>query len=73
MRDNYAKSGEPYFNHCVATAINIANQKWTPTLLLRGLMHDLLEDTKYTAEQMEKDFGPTIMNLVEGSYKTRKS
>ena len=66
------KSGEPYFNHCVATAINIANQKMDADTIAAGLMHDLLEDTKYTGEQMEKDFGPTIMNLVEGVTKLGK-
>lgn len=66
------KSGEPYFNHCVATAINIANQKMDAETIAAGLMHDLLEDTAYTREQMEKDFSPTIATLVEGVTKLGK-
>ncbi len=66
------KSGEPYFNHCVATAINIANQKMDADTIAAGLMHDLLEDTSYTHEQMEKDFGLEITTLVEGVTKLGK-
>ena len=66
------KSGEPYFNHCVATAINIADQKMDADTIAAGLMHDLLEDTNYTHEQMSSDFGETITSLVEGVTKLGK-
>lgn len=63
------KSGEPYFNHCIATAINIGRQKMDYETICAGLLHDTLEDTEYKKEDMEKDFGPTITNLVEGVTK----
>jgi GTP diphosphokinase / guanosine-3',5'-bis(diphosphate) 3'-diphosphatase len=66
------KSGEPYFNHCVHTAINIAKQKMDYETICAGLLHDTLEDTLYTNEEMQRDFGPVITNLVEGVTKLGK-
>ncbi len=63
------KSGEPYFNHCIATAINISKQKMDYETICAGLLHDTLEDTEYKKEDMEKDFGKVITNLVEGVTK----
>ncbi|MDQ5957378.1 MAG: diphosphokinase / guanosine-3,5-bis(diphosphate) 3-diphosphatase, partial [Patescibacteria group bacterium] len=66
------KNGEPYFNHCVATAINIADQSMDYETICAGLMHDTLEDTSYTHEEMEKDFGEPITHMVEGVTKLGK-
>lgn len=66
------KNGEPYFNHCVATAINIADQGMDYETICAGLMHDTLEDTTYTHEEMEKEFGEPITHLVEGVTKLGK-
>ena len=63
------KSGEPYFNHCICTAMNIARQKMDYETICAGLLHDTLEDTEYKKEEMQKDFGETITNLVEGVTK----
>lgn len=65
-------SGEPYFNHCVATAINIADQGMDYETICAGLMHDTIEDTPYTHDDMERDFGETITHLVEGVTKLGK-
>lgn len=66
------KSGEPYFNHCAHTAINIARQKMDVETICAGLLHDTLEDTLYTHAEMEEDFGITITNLVDGVTKLGK-
>lgn len=63
------KSGEPYFNHCVATAINIVNQNMDVETICAGLMHDTLEDTHISHEKMEEEFGEPITHLVEGVTK----
>jgi GTP diphosphokinase / guanosine-3',5'-bis(diphosphate) 3'-diphosphatase len=63
------KSGEPYFNHCIATAINISRQKMDYETICAGLLHDTLEDTEYKKETMLVDFGETITKLVEGVTK----
>jgi GTP pyrophosphokinase len=63
------KSGEPYFNHVVATAINISRLKMDAMTIAAGLMHDVLEDTKVTNAEMAKEFGEEITKLVEGVTK----
>ena len=67
--DQLRKSGEPYFNHCVATAINIAGQSMDYETICAGLLHDSLEDTDYKEDDMRKDFGETITRLVQGVTK----
>lgn len=63
------KSGEPYFNHLVYTAINIAKQNMDIETILAGLLHDTLEDTKTIPEDIEKEFGKDVLFLVEGVTK----
>ncbi len=63
------KNGEPYFNHCVATAVNIARQNMDYETICAGMLHDSLEDTAYTHDEMLADFGETITKLVEGVTK----
>jgi (p)ppGpp synthase/HD superfamily hydrolase len=62
-------SGEPYFNHVFATAKILAQMNANATTIAAGLMHDLLEDTETTAEEMAREFGDEIVNLVEGVTK----
>ena len=58
------KSGEKYFNHC----IEVANQliKWNMDLstIISGLLHDTIEDTEITKENLSKEFGNEISDLV---------
>ena len=62
-------SGEPYFNHVVATAKILASLKMSAIVVAAGLLHDTLEDTDTTTEEIEKEFGPEILFLVEGVTK----
>ncbi len=62
-------SGEPYFNHCVATTINIVKQNMDIDTILAGLLHDTLEDTQITKEEIEKEFGKEVLFLIEGVTK----
>ncbi|MEN9338430.1 MAG: hypothetical protein RI945_155 [Candidatus Parcubacteria bacterium] len=62
-------SGEPYFNHCVQTAINIAKQNMDTDTIVAGLLHDTLEDTKIKKEDVEKEFGKDVLFLIEGVTK----
>jgi guanosine-3',5'-bis(diphosphate) 3'-pyrophosphohydrolase len=66
------KSGEPYFNHLFATAKNIAELGMGATTIAAGFLHDSIEDTKVTAEDIEKEFGKEILFLVEGVTKLGK-
>lgn len=62
-------SGEPYFNHCVQTAKNIARQNMDIDTIAAGLLHDTLEDTKATKEEIESEFGEDILFLIQGVTK----
>ena len=63
------KSGEPYFTHCVRTAEILAELRLDTHTICAGLMHDVLEDTRITREEMQIRFGTNIANLVEGVTK----
>lgn len=63
------RSGEPYFNHLFATAKNIAGLGMGATAVAAGLLHDSVEDTHVTGEEIEKEFGKEIRFLVDGVTK----
>lgn len=62
-------SGEPYFTHVFATAKILAEMNADPITISAGLLHDLVEDTETTAEELQKHFGEEIVTLVEGVTK----
>lgn len=62
-------SGEPYINHLLSTAINIARQNMDIETVIAGLLHDTLEDTKTTSETIKEVFGEEVLFLVEGVTK----
>ena len=63
------KSGAPYFTHCVKTAAILAELHLDTHTICAGLMHDVLEDTGITREELKVRFGANIANLVEGVTK----
>ncbi len=63
------KSGEPYFNHVFATAKNLADLGMKSKTISAGLLHDVIEDTKITEEELKKEFGEEILSLVNGVTK----
>ncbi len=65
----FRNSGEPYFNHCVQTAKNIARQNMDTDTIVTGLLHDTLEDTKATKEEINEEFGEDILFLIQGVTK----
>lgn len=62
-------SGEPYFIHPFEVAKILALMKADTETIAAGLIHDTLEDTGVTAEEIEKEFGKNILFLVEGVTK----
>lgn len=66
------KSGEPYFVHCFATAKNIAELNMSAEVVSAGFLHDVLEDTNTTRDELKKEFGEEILSLVEGVTKLGK-
>lgn len=66
------KSGEPYFNHLVETAKNLAKLGMREKVIAAGLLHDAVEDGVASEESLEKAFGPEIAFLVDGVTKLGK-
>ncbi len=64
------RSGEPYILHPIAVA-KIASQEigLGSTSICAALLHDVVEDTEYTVEDIERQFGPKIAQLVDGLTK----
>lgn len=65
-------SGEPYFIHLVATAKNLAELHMDATTIAAGLLHDTIEDTGVKPEEIEREFGPEVLFLIEGVTKLGK-
>ncbi|MDN3904422.1 MULTISPECIES: RelA/SpoT family protein [Arthrobacter] len=66
------KSGDPYITHPVAVATILAELGMTGTTLAAALLHDTVEDTSYTLEELRREFGPEVAMLVDGVTKLDK-
>ncbi|WP_067780820.1 RelA/SpoT family protein [Actinomyces vulturis] len=66
------KSGEPYITHPVAVATILAELGMTPQTLAAALLHDTVEDTDFTLDDLRADFGDEIALLVDGVTKLDK-
>jgi GTP diphosphokinase / guanosine-3',5'-bis(diphosphate) 3'-diphosphatase len=66
------KTGEPYIQHSLHTAFLLVQIKADLPTIIAGLLHDVPEDTDYTLEDVEKNFGKEIATLVEGITKLSK-
>ncbi|MGC1424711.1 MAG: bifunctional (p)ppGpp synthetase/guanosine-3',5'-bis(diphosphate) 3'-pyrophosphohydrolase [Terracidiphilus sp.] len=65
-------SGEPYIIHPLEVAEVLAEMKMDSTAISAGLLHDAVEDTPATSEQIEADFGDQVAHIVEGVTKIDK-
>ena len=68
-REQKRHSGEPYINHCLAVASILADLRVPPEVVAAGLLHDTVEDTSITLNDIKRDFGNTIAVLVDGVTK----
>ncbi len=66
------KSGEPYVNHPVAVAAILADLQMDATTLVAAILHDVVEDTGVTLEEVREEFGETVSRLVDGVTKLSK-
>jgi RelA/SpoT family (p)ppGpp synthetase len=65
----FRKSGEPYFTHPVAVAMLLTEVKLDDATIVTALLHDTVEDTKATYQQVVNLFSPEIAQLVDGVTK----
>ncbi|MGN0719882.1 MAG: RelA/SpoT family protein [Anaerovoracaceae bacterium] len=63
------KSGEPYFVHPINVALILAQLGMDEETIVGGLLHDVVEDTEYTREELVNDFSEEIALLVDGVTK----
>ncbi len=62
-------SGEPYINHCLAVAAILTEYKVPADVVTAGLLHDTVEDTDLTIDDLRRDFGDDVARLVDGVTK----
>ena len=59
-------SGEPYLSHPLEVAGILADMKLDKVSIVSGLLHDVIEDTHATAEELDQMFGPDVVHIVSG-------
>ena len=62
-------SGEPYLSHPLEVAGILADMKLDPESVAAGILHDVIEDTPATPEEIKEIFGPEVMHIVSGVSK----
>src|SRR5579885_1631433 len=65
-------SGEPYLVHPLEVALVLAEMKMDPVAVAAGLLHDSVEDTSVTIQDIQKEFGEQVAHIVEGVTKISK-
>ncbi|MBE6881806.1 MAG: bifunctional (p)ppGpp synthetase/guanosine-3',5'-bis(diphosphate) 3'-pyrophosphohydrolase [Ruminococcaceae bacterium] len=70
--DQKRATGEPYIIHPVAAALTVVNLGMDTDTVCAALLHDVVEDTSVTLEEVKKEFGPDVATMVDGVTKLSK-
>ncbi len=68
----FRKSGEAYICHPLAVAISLAEMRMDTRGIIAAILHDVIEDTPATKEQLSEQFSPNVAELVDGVTKLTK-
>ena len=68
-KDQFRASGDPYIIHPFEVCKSLIDLKLDTETVITGLLHDVIEDTTYSSDQLTKEFGSSISNLVDGLTK----
>lgn len=71
-RGQFRKSSDPYIKHPLEVAYMLAELNTSPASIAAGLLHDLVEDTDVTLEQVKELFGEDVAGIVDGVTKISK-
>lgn len=71
-KDQYRKSGEPYYHHLVEVAYILASLQCGPDTIISGLLHDVVEDTDVSIEEIKKKWGDDVSKIVDALTKIQR-
>lgn len=71
-KGQFRRSGEPYHHHLLEVAYILASLNVGPATIVSGLLHDAVEDTDVTIEDVEKGWGPEVAKIVDALTKIQR-
>ena len=71
-QNQFRKSGEPYYHHLIEVAYILASLQCGPNTIIAGLLHDVVEDTDVTVEDIKKKWGEEVSKIVDALTKIQR-